>query len=201
MADQVWAVPKRAVDQVCVAPKRATYLVISPGKHITVAIVSVNGSYLIRGFPKIVLVDSKFEPCVYAPKGSPDLARARVFADSVVASVKSLLDDTGEQLASILVRTPPPPSAMPKVRFLQENTWMEAFVVGTLFGHFPRCPIFYVHPKEVAASLFPGIVFKTWEDEEFACMRMAKDLASTSFIKHEREALCIAVALHHFIRR
>jgi hypothetical protein len=177
------------------------YLVVSPGKHITATSVLVDGAPG-EALPRVTVINSAFEPCAYAHKGVPDIARARAFGDSVALSIKAFSEDTKRPLTAILVRTPPPAIALARERpqFLQENTWMEAFVIGTVYGHFPRAPIWYVHPKDVRENLFPGEVFKTWEDEEAAAMEMAKFVAPTSDIKHEREALCVTVAIHHFKR-
>jgi hypothetical protein len=179
--------------------RKALYLVISPGKHITTTSVLVDGAPG-EALPRITVINAAYEPCAYAQRGVPDIARARAFGDAVAVGIKAFSEDTGKPLTAILVRTPPPADVMVRPQFLQENTWMEAFVVGTVFGHFPRSPIWYVHPKDVRENLFPGEIFKSWEDEEAAAMEMAKFVAPTSDIKHKREALCVTVALHHFKR-
>lgn len=183
-----------------IMPKRkALYLVISPGKHLTATSLVVDGAPG-ESLPRVTVINAAYEPCTYAHKGVPDIARARAFGDAVAVNIRSFVEDSKRTLTAILVRTPPPADALSRPQFLQENTWMEAFVVGTVFGHFPRTPIWYVNPKDVRENLFPGEVFPSWADEEAAAMEMAKFVAPTSEIRHEREALCVTVALHHFKR-
>lgn len=180
------------------APRcKGVYLVLSPGKHITAATVAVSGAPG-EALPKVDVIKTAYETCAYTYKGVPDITKARMFGDSMAASIKSFAERTKAPLTAILVRTPPPPGALLRPQFLQENTWMEAFVVGTIFGHFAQTPIWYVHPKDVRDNLFPGETFQSWKEEEAAAMVMAKFVAPTSEIAHEREALCVTVAVYHF---
>lgn len=183
-------------------PPPSLFLVISPGKHITATTLLVNKPQSGGKLPHATIIHTTFEICAYMSPTTPNMFRAKSFVRNVVENIKSYIDDTGnkQKLTAILVRTPPPPGSFGRPQFLQENTWMEAFLIGNLCARFDKTPIQYVHPKDVRDDLFPGVEFETWYDEEVASVALSQILAASSSPRHHREALCIMVAIYYYNR-
>lgn len=177
---------------------KAIYVVITSGKHIVVSMVLVSSAPMSKDkMPTVTVLDTMLEFCGPSRDGSSDIARMRHFVHMLTDKLHVFVHDNGVKLTAVLIKTP---HVSPKssIYFIRELTWMEAFVTGALFGHFPATPAWYVNIKDVYTSMFGFSKFSGWEEETAAIDAMAKSIAPTNVITHTKEALCVIIAAYHF---